>query len=1152
MTDENSDANAGEKKSISSTSAYLSPLAVIALSFGYAVDWGAFVLPSTTFLPDAGPAGTVIGLLIGTLVIVVLAFNYHKLATNIHDSGGTYGFAKKMFGYNHGFLVGWFLFLTYMAILWANATALVLLARYLFGDALQFGFRYTVIGFDVYFGEVLLCLAAIVACGCACILNKRFAVRLHTFFAFLLFFGVLICFFAALLVHKGGAAAMAPAFSTGAPPFVQILKIFALVPWAFVGFEAVVQSSPEFRFPVKRTFSLLLAAILISVLTYILLAILPILALPEGYSSWKEYIDALPGLDGIASMPEFLSAKQTLGSFGVATIGSAMLAAQLTALFSTYIAVSRLLHAMSEDHMLPKWFGQCNREGTPVNAILTVMGISLPVPFLGRSVIGWPIVLSHLGAAIAYGYTSAAVLALYREKKESGHPVEKALGVFGLAMSIVFSILILVPNYISGESFSSESYLLLALWCFIGFLPYRRMFHLDTGGRFGKSPVVWIAVLIMIFFSSLMWFRFSLLDSAERAIGEFVGKTVTAEIAQKSIAHVSSYLLIKSVIELIILVSSLIIILNLFSILHGRERKHFVEKLKAEEHAHQSKLSLIGARMSNRKLAEINRELKEYSETIEKQRHELEKKQDELEDALHMAQVANQAKTSFLNNMSHDIRTPMNAIIGFTGLAESHIDDKERVQEYLSIISRSSDHLLSLINDVLDMSRIESGKMTLNEKEESLADILNGIREIVQANVKAKQHTFTVDTVDVRNEYVYCDRLRLNQALLNLISNSIKYTHPGGMLSLRIIQKTAADAENRATFEFRCKDNGIGMSEDFVRTIFDPFTRDDSNVAGIQGTGLGMAITKNIVEMMGGRISVVSKKGEGSEFIVTVDFRIADRKISDPAIPELKGMRCLIVNEDATACQNIADMLREVGMNGEWCGSGKEAVARVEETIQKGDRFKVYVIDRQIPDGNGLETVRGIRKLAGDDKSILLLTAYDWTDIEKEAREAGVSGFISRPLFPSGVRKALLQACGKTSPDQKNKEEQFYSLKGKKILMVDDNELNLRIGSLQLQRQGVTVETALNGQTAVNIIRENGADAYDLVLMDVQMPGMDGYETTSVIRKLPDGNKLKILAFSANAFDEDKERSLKAGMDGHIAKPLKVNELLNELKRFVD
>ena len=1150
MIDDNSGANMGGE-SISASSAYLSPLAVIALSFGYAVGWGAFVLPSTTFLPDAGPAGSIIGLLIGTMVIVVLAFNYHKLATNIHDSGGTYGFARKMFGYNHGFLVGWFLFLTYMAILWANATALVLLARYLFGDALQFGFRYTVIGFDVYFGEVLLCLAAIVICGCACILNKRFAIRLHTFLAFVLFFGVLVCFISALLVHKGGTAAMAPALSTGASPFVQILKIFALVPWAFVGFEAVVQSSSEFRFPVKRTFSLLLVAILISALMYILLVILPILAIPEGYSNWKEYINALPGLTGIDEMPVFSAAKRALGPLGVATIGSAMLSAQLTALFATYIAVSRLLHSMSEDHMLPKWFGQCNREGTPVNAILTVMGISLPIPFLGRSVIGWPVDLSHLGAAIAYGYTSAAVLVIYRKKEEGGHLAEKAAGVFGLAISIIFSILILVPNYLSGNSFSSESYLLLAIWCFIGFLPYRRMFSLDTEGRFGKSPVVWIAVLITIFFSSLMWFRMALLDSAELALGEFVGKTVTEEIVQKSIAHVSSYLLIKSIIELFILVSSLVIMLNLFSILHGRERKHFIEKLKAEEHAHKSKMSLIGARISNQKLAGINRELKEYTETIEKQRQQLEKKQEELEAALHMAQVANQAKTSFLNNMSHDIRTPMNAIIGFTGLAESHINDTERVQEYLSIIARSSDHLLSLINDVLDMSRIESGKMTLNEKEESLADILLGIREIVQANVKAKQHSFFIDAVDIRNEQVYCDKLRLNQALLNLISNSIKYTHPGGTISLRIVQKPATK-DGIASFEFRCKDNGIGMSEEFVKTIFEPFTRDDSNVSGIQGTGLGMAITKNIVEMMGGRISVISKLGEGSEFIVSVDFRIADRKTSDPAIPELKGMRCLVVNEDANAGQNIAEMLREIGMNGEWCVSGKEAVARVEESLQHGDRFKVYVIDRQIPDMNGIETVRAIRKTVGEDKSIFFLTAYDWTDIEKEAREAGVSGFVSKPLFPSGLRKALLQACGKTSPDQKNKEEQFYSLKGKKILMVDDNELNLRIGMLQLQRQGVTVETALNGQTAVNIIRENGADAYDLVLMDVQMPGMDGYETTSVIRKLPDGNKLKILAFSANAFDEDKERSLKAGMDGHIAKPLKVNELLNELKRFVE
>jgi signal transduction histidine kinase/DNA-binding response OmpR family regulator len=569
-------------------------------------------------------------------------------------------------------------------------------------------------------------------------------------------------------------------------------------------------------------------------------------------------------------------------------------------------------------------------------------------------------------------------------------------------------------------------------------------------------------------------------------------------------------------------------------------------------------MALIGNRISNRKLTRINGELKENAETIEKQRQQetelrkqLEKKQDELEDALQMAQAANRAKTTFLSNMSHDIRTPMNAIIGFTGLAASHIDDKERVQDYLTTIARSSEHLLSLINDVLDMSRIESGKVALNEKVESLSDILHVLRDIVHADIHAKQHNFFIDTVDVRNELVYCDKLRLNQVLLNLVSNAIKYTHPGGTISLRIVQKSVTDA-GYATFEFRCKDNGIGMSEDFAKTIFDPFTREETTtVSRIQGTGLGMAITKNIVEMMGGKISVTSKKGEGTEFVVSVDFRIADKKASDPTIPELKGLRSLVVDDDINACQSIADMLRDVGMRSEWCVSGKEAVIRTEESLRHGDRFKVYIVDWLMPDMNGIETVRRIRKVVGEDASIIILTAYDWSDIEKEAREAGVTGFISKPLFPSDLQRVLLQLCGKAAPDQADRENQFVSLKGKKVLMVDDNELNLKIGVLQLKQQGMTVDTALNGQLAVDMIRENGIDAYDFVLMDVQMPVMDGYEATSIIRKLPGGDKLKILAFSANAFEEDKEKSLKAGMDGHIAKPLKVNELLGELKRFV-
>ncbi|MBO7089728.1 MAG: response regulator, partial [Lentisphaeria bacterium] len=585
----------------------------------------------------------------------------------------------------------------------------------------------------------------------------------------------------------------------------------------------------------------------------------------------------------------------------------------------------------------------------------------------------------------------------------------------------------------------------------------------------------WVTVLIVIFFSSLMWFRLEVCESAKQAYDGFIGGIVTEETVRKSISHVNANMLVKSFVELGILVSSLAIILNLFSILHRRERQHYIEKLRAEEKAQRTKDSLIGARLNNQKLAGVNRELREYTETIEKQRQleaelrkQLEKKQEELEEALQMAQDANRAKTTFLSNMSHDIRTPMNAIIGFTGLAESHIHDTERVQEYLTTISRSSEHLLSLINDILDLSRIESGRMTLHEKEESLSEILHSIRDIVHADIKAKQHNFSIDTVDVRNELVYCDKLRLNQVLLNLISNAIKYTHPGGTISLLLVQKAVSKA-GCGMFEFRCKDNGIGMSEDFVRTIFDPFTREETpTVSSIQGTGLGMAITRNIVEMMGGKVAVTSKKGEGSEFVVSVEFRIADGETADLAIPELKGLRSLVVSDDNNACRSIADMLQTVGMRSEWCVSGMEAVARTEESLRHGDRFKVYVVDWLMPDVNGVEMVGRIRKVAGAGAFIIALTAYDWSDIEKEAREAGVNGFISKPVFPSDLRRVLLQLCGKANPDQTGTEVENLSLKGKKVLMVDDNELNLRIGVLQLQQQGMIVDTALNGQTAVN------------------------------------------------------------------------------------
>ena len=556
------------------------------------------------------------------------------------------------------------------------------------------------------------------------------------------------------------------------------------------------------------------------------------------------------------------------------------------------------------------------------------------------------------------------------------------------------------------------------------------------------------------------------------------------------------------------------------------------------------------------RLAEINRDLVEHTETIEKQRRQeselrelLEKKQEQLEDALRLAESANRAKTTFLSNMSHDIRTPMNAIVGFTELAAGSIHEPERVQEYLETIAQSSEHLLSLINDVLDMSRIESGKMPLNEKEESLADIVHAVRELVHADVRAKGLDFAIVAAGIRNERVYCDRLRLSQVLLNLLSNAVKYTNKGGTVSLRIEQKPSEKA-NFGTFEFRVKDNGIGMSEEFARTIFDPFTREESStVSGIQGTGLGMAITRNIVEMMGGRISVDSKKGEGSEFAVSLEFRFAGGNTADPALPELNGAHGLVAGADPDACRNIADMLQNFGMRCEWCVSGSEAAARTEAAARGGDGFAVCIVDRRLPDMDGIETVRAIRKSAGKDARILLLTAHDRGDIESAAQEAGVTGFLSQPVFPSDLQKALVKSSGKADPSRTGREGSAFSLKGKKILLVDDSELNLKIGMLLLQKQGMIVDTASNGQVAVDRIEEKGVGAYDFILMDVQMPVMDGYEATAVLRKLPDGDKLKIFAFSANAFEEDREKSLKAGMNGHITKPLKIDDLVNALAR---
>ncbi len=521
-----------------------------------------------------------------------------------------------------------------------------------------------------------------------------------------------------------------------------------------------------------------------------------------------------------------------------------------------------------------------------------------------------------------------------------------------------------------------------------------------------------------------------------------------------------------------------------------------------------------------------------------------------LQDALAAAEHANRAKTTFLNSMSHDIRTPMNAIIGFTALAAAHIDNKKQVEDYLEKISVSSEHLLSLINDVLDMSRIESGKVKIEEKDVHLPDVLHDLRTIIQANVHAKQLELFIDTVDVVHEDIICDKLRLNQVLLNLISNAVKFTKPGGTLSIRVIEKD--DAPNGyASYMFRVKDSGIGMSKEFQSHIFEPFTREQtSTVSGIQGAGLGMAITKNIVDMMGGTITVESEIGKGSEFTVCLQFRINGTPSHWEQIPRLVGLHALVADDDFDTCASVTRMLGKIGMRAEWTTSGKEAVLRAQLAMENDDEFSAYIIDWIMPDMNGLETVRRIRAIIGDSKPIIILTAYDWTEIEEEAREAGVTALCSKPLFMSELRDALLKPIGKKEETETPAELPDEIFTGKRILLVEDNELNQEIAATILEERGFSVDVAGDGTVAVEKMETADAGRYDIVLMDIQMPRMDGYEATRRIRAMEDKDKanIPIYAMTANVFEEDRQKALDAGLDGHIAKPIDIDNLMTVLK----
>ena len=515
------------------------------------------------------------------------------------------------------------------------------------------------------------------------------------------------------------------------------------------------------------------------------------------------------------------------------------------------------------------------------------------------------------------------------------------------------------------------------------------------------------------------------------------------------------------------------------------------------------------------------------------------------------AESANRAKSEFLSNMSHDIRTPMNAIVGMTAIATANIGDMQQVQNCLKKISLSGKHLLGLINDVLDMSKIESGKMTLNEDQVSLREVMDSLVSIVQPQVRSKRQRFDVCIHDISTENVRCDSVRLNQVLLNILGNAVKFTPEEGEIHVSMYEEDSDKGEEYVRIHFRIKDSGIGMTPEFKAKIFESFVREDNaRVRRTEGSGLGMTIAKYIVDAMGGSIEVESELGQGTEFHVCVDLLKAVIQEADMVLPD---WNMLVVDDDQQLCESTVESLKAIGVHAEWTMDAQSAFRMVEERHNTPREYQVILLDWKLPDMDGIKAAREIRRRFGNEVPILLISAYDWSEIEAEAKDAGITGFISKPLFKSTLFYGLKPYLDPDQAGGPQKREAKLDFTGRRVLLAEDNELNWEIAEELLSSQGLTLDWAEDGHVCVDMFQAKDPGYYDAVLMDLRMPIMNGYEATEAIRGLdrPDAKTIPIIAMTADAFAEDIKKCLDCGMNAHVAKPIDVREVSRLLQKYM-
>ena len=947
-----------------SLTGHLSMLGAWALAFGCAVGSDAFVMPWTTFLPKAGPLGAMLGIVAGGLVMAIIAWNYHYMINRQPGPGGVYTYASEAFGHDHGFLSGYFLGFTYMAIVWLDITALVVVMRYLMGDVLSFGFHYNIEGSEVYLGTILFSIATIAVTAVLCF-RRRLAVGVQIVMALVFALGILACFAAAASRHTGGVETLGPLFSpTGGSGLSQFLNILAFALWLFIGFESISNFSAEFRFPQRRSFKVMLVAILTSVVAYLLLTALPVLV----SGGW---LRALANI-GDPNFHAFDVASSSFGGVGKAIVGLTLIGGIFTNLVGNTAAASRIVVAMADDGALPAWFGERNEEGFPRNAVLAISGLAILIAPLGRAAIGVIVDIAIVGAAVAYGYTSAAA---FRTARREGDRRTEVTGLLGTVISVVVISLFLLPVFsLDSTEMATESYLVLISWGLSGLALFLTVFHRDKHRRFGRSSVVWISLFLMILLLSLVWIHQTTHETTKRAYDAIIHyhaehchpegpearhpQNYDCEdwraALRKNLAIVNRTIIGNSLVQGGLNILALVLMIALITILRRRERD--IEREKAK------------------------------------------------------------AKSYFFSTVSHDIRTPLNAIIGFSELLQAGFKTEEERQQAIDSILVSGKTLLGLINDVLDLSKLESGKMEITPEPTDCSRLLHAVLAAFRVSIAKTEVELRCQVEPM--PLLMLDPQRLRQIVFNLVGNAIKFTSKGS-IEVRASFDRSAGSET-GVCRIDVEDTGCGISDENLKHLGSAYVQVGDKRARNGGTGLGLAICQQLILAMGGELKVSSALGKGSMFSVIIpDVKVAHGNAgangtggtagtnvsagtaatngAGVTVPQAHPIRrILLVDDSKMNLLVLKALLKKLGnFEVATAENGQEALTQLQ--TPGATPVDLVLTDMWMPELDGTELVKAIRAdpvLA----SLRVIAVTADTEFQGKVEDLGFDGMLLKPV----------------------------------------------------------------------------------------------------------------------------------------------------------